>query len=868
MTVPRRSTGTPSPAAVWNALGCRGASLAAATFVFAVAGASDTFAHPLNIPIAAKKVAFKIGGNAKKQQLVFKAKDPNISTAISNPIEDGSALLVVAGGGSGRTQLIELDPSRWKSAQGGLVFKYTDKTGSRGGVKKIVLKPGALTIKAGGPNLQWAGTTDLSTLWVLFRVEQEWHCALTSGKTKNQKGAGAYTAKASSPPTACLQPICGNAEAELGEDCDDGNLSNADACKMDCEGASTFDAIQRVIFDSEAYGCTNAACHGGSNPQGGLDLTAGAAYASLMGPDGKGAPATNALGSNVTRVVPSEPAQSFLYHKLARKTLPGGGSTWVTGPYIGGGTEMPSSTPAALTEDHLEAIARWIRGGAPEDRVVEGTAELLGAELAEPEPLLIPVPDPPAAGTGVQLQQTAWPLLADGEDEVCMATYYDVTNLIPDEARIPCPPPFQRRKGCANDAGRACETDADCEASTCIYVKNGTNDPEECFAWNRQILYQDPQSHHSIIHIYTGRSGVDDEHWGSWTYKFRDQGQPTDGQPCDPLAIDPALGFNPNCSGAVVSKAACLGYGPDDYTNFGGLDPGQLAGAGGGNSPSFSGSQEPFYEQKLVAGNYVVLPTKGIIVWNSHAFNLTDFDSTMNQYLNLYFTADQRWPTEQIFDASSIFVQNVPPFETREYCKTYTLPRGARLFQMTSHTHRFGVLFRVWGPPQTPCRPACPQNFAGAIGCDADPALPICDPNDAGARDPAKLMYRSTEYTDPLQLEFDPPIVHDSANREDRTYLYCSVYDNGSTPDSPQVKRNSTTFPVPPIFRQGVENLVPGGPCTAAELACVDGPNKGTLCGGDNANCAGSECDACPVQGGVTTEDEMYILLGLYYVPN
>ena len=26
-------------------------------------------------------------------------------------------------------------------------------------------------------------------------------------------------------------------------------------------------------------------------------------------------------------------------------------------------------------------------------------------------------------------------------------------------------------------------------------------------------------------------------------------------------------------------------------------------------------------------------------------------------------------------------------------------------------------------------------------------------------------------------------------------------------------------------------------------------------------------CDACPVRGGVTTEDEMFILTGSYYVP-
>ena len=40
-------------------------------------------------------------------------------------------------------------------------------------------------------------------------------------------------------------------------------------------------------------------------------------------------------------------------------------------------------------------------------------------------------------------------------------------------------------------------------------------------------------------------------------------------------------------------------------------------------------------------------------------------------------------------------------------------------------------------------------------------------------------------------------------------------------------------------------------------------------CGGSDAVCgAGGVCDACPVHGGVTTADEMFILLGSFYVPD
>jgi hypothetical protein len=271
-----------------------------------------------------------------------------------------------------------------------------------------------------------------------------------------------------------------------------------------------------------------------------------------------------------------------------------------------------------------------------------------------------------------------------------------------------------------------------------------------------------------------------------------------------------------------------------------GLGGGALSGSS--TAPSFIGSQEPYFEVVLPTGVYEILPMQGILIWNSHAFNLTSTDSTMSQYLNIDFTADQLFPVQPIFDAGSIFVQDVPPFETREYCRTYTIPQGARLFMLTSHTHRHGVRWRTWLPPNTPCLPN----------------QPACVPK---ASPPA---YFSTDYTDPLQLVFDPPVAYDSPGVADRTFLYCSVFDNGATPTSPEVKRQSTSPEPPLVFGLPVG---PGGPCDDSEAACLGGANKGMACGGDDLNCPGSVCDACPLFGGVTTEDEMFILIGAHYLP-
>jgi hypothetical protein len=61
------------------------------------------------------------------------------------------------------------------------------------------------------------------------------------------------------------------------------------------------------------------------------------------------------------------------------------------------------------------------------------------------------------------------------------------------------------------------------------------------------------------------------------------------------------------------------------------------------------------------------------------------------------------------------------------------------------------------------------------------------------------------------------------------------------------------------------------GGCLPADLACVGGPHQGEHCQGNAALCDSSPglgdgiCDACTLHGGVTTDDEMFIMLGSYY---
>ena len=66
----------------------------------------------------------------------------------------------------------------------------------------------------------------------------------------------------------------------------------------------------------------------------------------------------------------------------------------------------------------------------------------------------------------------------------------------------------------------------------------------------------------------------------------------------------------------MVRALACVGFGPPDF----GLD---LTGAGSANSPSLVISTEAEQDTSYPTDVYSLLPVKGILVWNSHAFNVT-----------------------------------------------------------------------------------------------------------------------------------------------------------------------------------------------------------------------------------------------------
>jgi len=602
--------------------------------------------------------------------------------------------------------------------------------------------------------------------------------------------SGTYVQEA----VSCPASACGNGIQEPGEECDDGNGYDADACRNDCRKnncalfPSTFDLIQAAIF--EQHGCTNQLCHGEA-AQGGLDLRKPDAYTHLVD--------VPAAISDLKRVEPGDENRSLLWLKLAAATLQRSDVP---------GAPMPQGLPA-LSDGELEALRLWIYSGAPQTGVVRGTAELLNACLPAPEPLQIRPPAAPAPGTGVQLHMPRWTLPGNSEAEVCFSTYYDVSGQVPADALSP----------------------------------DGTS-----FRYKAELVTQDPLSHHLIANLYRGEYPPDDPSWGPYLCV----GGAHAGEPCNPLQSG-GCGVDGECATQPVPSVACIGQGPPDN---------QFS----INSFGFTGTQKTVAFDSYPGGVYAELPLRGVIVWNSHAFNLASEPGKLEAWLNFYFASrsEQQYPLQPLVNTEQVFAMHAAAFATDEVCNLHVFPEGTQLFELGSHMHKRGKRFRIFRGAFTcdggsrsgkACSPLSPDLCAGA---------PCREPT--GRDGNTSLLYQSLIYNDPAVLRFDPPLALSGPTTE-RTFTYCALYDNGFT-NPAEVKRKSTS-PLPPL------SIGFGGPCLTP-THCVTGqlraPCSGHTQAQRHASCDSSPgagdglCDACPLGGGVTTDDEMFVLLGSYFL--
>ncbi len=526
------------------------------------------------------------------------------------------------------------------------------------------------------------------------------------------------------------------------------------SCGAGEEYISTFEAVQRIVF--ERNGCTADVCHGGA-AAGGLDLSADVAYQNLVD--------VPSSGSSLLRVRPGDKAHSLLWLKLAEKTDPENTDY--------DGAPMPSGLPA-ITLDELDLVRWWIYAGAPESGTVAGTESLVDGCLPPAEPQPIAPLAAPTSGTGIQFQLPEFPLPAASELEYCYATYYDVSDQVPEKFQDP----------------------------------TGTS-----FYFGGQELRMDAQSHHVILNLASiGVDELDDPSFGNWLCR----GGERSGDPCNPT--DLAFCGAGLCASDPQPSFACIGYGPRGAGAFGTYQP-------------IGGAQQPVAVDDYPDGVFAQLPMKGVLYWNPHAFNLSAKNTALNGRMNYYFASQRDYRVRAIFDTSAIFAANAAPYTKQTVCNDHVLPQGARLFQLNSHTHKFGERFTIELTDGT-------------------------------------QLYESFTYNDPVDKRFDPPLAFDSTDANERTLRYCAVYNNGVTSDGLPDPQTVTRLSRMPDGNLGAGAVIPA---TCTPVACAAG-RIGDSCDGadDHATCDSSpgdgDCDACRITGGETTETEMFILLGGYYV--
>ena len=137
---------------------------------------------------------------------------------IHDPAAEGVTVLVAGmGANGGRTELITLDPSKWKTlgqASSPKGYLYRDKAGSQGGITKVLLKQGKLILSAKGANWSWVPAGPQDEVWIYLSIEEETYCARFGGSIKRNQ-AGLFKANDAVSPGVCPAQVCGNGVVEL-----------------------------------------------------------------------------------------------------------------------------------------------------------------------------------------------------------------------------------------------------------------------------------------------------------------------------------------------------------------------------------------------------------------------------------------------------------------------------------------------------------------------------------------------------------------------------------------------------------------------------------------------------------------------------
>jgi hypothetical protein len=368
------------------------------------------------------------------------------------------------------------------------------------------------------------------------------------------------------------------------------------------------------------------------------------------------------------------------------------------------------------------------------------------------------------------------------------------------------------------------------ESETCVAVFEDFCDqiPEEYRIPNSDFFYykiheirMPPFSHHALVQMpsvnFNGGS-VDPSEFSDWACLSGERA----GEACEPR--DQEFCGEGRCATPREFSTACIGYGP----------------ANGNNLATFTGTQQPQYYAENYPGVYSVAPCRTVVAWNLHAFNLTAEEAEITAQVNFEFADDRRWPAERRttdggsglgqFGISRLTAEGAAAYTENTLCTDVRLPPGCFLTGASSHTHALGA--RAWWT----------------------------DPD-------GDIFYDSRIYNDPVVWRDDNPTQY-SGNAASRTFEFCTLYRNGID-ENGDIDTNSMSR----SSKRPYGLFGSAGGCEP--YRCVNeslGEDRRTInCNDDISNFGGNDaacdsspgagdgfCDGCSIQGGITTQDEMY----------
>jgi cysteine-rich repeat protein len=160
----------------------------------------------------------------RRVRLVVAGMDP-----VGDPRVVGATLEVSGIGSSGT---VALRAAHW-SALGAAGFRYLDPA-AEGGVRKLVLRGGTLTVAGGGRGWAYRVAGPQGAIDARFRIGTDVYCARFTHLARDRRGR-VLARNAPAPPDCGGRgptPACGNGVVEPGEECDDGGPGCSATCQL------------------------------------------------------------------------------------------------------------------------------------------------------------------------------------------------------------------------------------------------------------------------------------------------------------------------------------------------------------------------------------------------------------------------------------------------------------------------------------------------------------------------------------------------------------------------------------------------------------------------------------------------------------